>query len=233
MKLLAFGLLSLCLHAWSSVVTSPLGDTVSLNCLYSTNSSSDDSSMFWYRQLPGRRLEPILQSFSPDDTFSYSYLRAGEHFTVEKNHTLVIRNVTREDAATYYCSKLEKDVCRFGDGIELRVDGTMKVNVNHQGTMKVNVNHQVYCSSGILIWASTILGFLLVVMTSALTYVVCRLKSKVRQQESVKNTRRHCLELEIPPTKEDLEGEYQSLSHKDQALYEVCGRSKEQAGNEE
>ncbi|KAG2462587.1 RM16 protein, partial [Polypterus senegalus] len=111
--------------------------------------------MFWYRQLPGRRLEPILQSFSPDDTFSYSYLRAGEHFTVEKNHTLVIRNVTREDAATYYCSKLEKDVCRFGDGIELRVD--------------------------------------------------------VRQQESVKNTRRHCLELEIPPTKEDLEGEYQAM----------------------
>ncbi|XP_051781965.1 uncharacterized protein LOC114641173 [Erpetoichthys calabaricus] len=117
------GLLSLCLHAWSSVVTSPPGGTVSLNCLYSTNSSSDGSSMLWYRQLSGRPPEPILRSFSPDDTFSYSYLRAGEHFTLEKNHTLVIRNVTREDAATYYCSKLEADKCRFGDGIELRVDG--------------------------------------------------------------------------------------------------------------
>uniref|UniRef100_A0A8C4T7R3 Ig-like domain-containing protein n=1 Tax=Erpetoichthys calabaricus TaxID=27687 RepID=A0A8C4T7R3_ERPCA len=106
-----------------SVVTSPPGDTVSLNCLYSNNSSSDGSSMLWYRQLSGRPPEPILQSFSPDDTFSYSYLRAGEHFTLEKNHTLVIRNVTREDAATYYCSKLETDKCRFGDGIELRVDG--------------------------------------------------------------------------------------------------------------
>uniref|UniRef100_A0A8C4TAG2 Ig-like domain-containing protein n=1 Tax=Erpetoichthys calabaricus TaxID=27687 RepID=A0A8C4TAG2_ERPCA len=116
-------LLSLCLHAWSSVVTSPPGDTVSLNCLYSTNSSSDNLSMFWYRQLSGRPPEPILQSFSPDGTFSYSYLRAGEHFTLEKNHTLVIRNVTRDDIATYYCSKLETDVCRFGDGIELRVDG--------------------------------------------------------------------------------------------------------------
>ncbi|XP_028646060.1 uncharacterized protein LOC114641105 [Erpetoichthys calabaricus] len=117
------GLLSLCLHAWSSVVTSPPGDTASLNCLYSTNSSSDGSSMLWYRQLPGRPPELILQSFSPDDTFSYSYLRAGEHFTLEKNHTLVIRNVTRDDVATYYCSKLETDKCRFGDGIELRVDG--------------------------------------------------------------------------------------------------------------
>ncbi|XP_039598467.1 uncharacterized protein LOC120519587 [Polypterus senegalus] len=219
MKLLAFGLLSLCLHALSSVVTSPPGDTVSLNCLYSTNSNSNGSSMLWYRQLPRQPPEPILQTFSPKSTFRTPFFQYGEHFSLKKNHTLVIRNVTQEDAATYYCCKLETDVCRFGEGIELQVDGLMKMNVIHQ----------VYCSSGILIWASTILGFLLVVMTSALTYVVCRLKSKVRrlseELESVKNTRRHCLESEILPTKKDLEGEYQSLSHKDQALYEVCGRS--------
>ncbi|XP_039598955.1 uncharacterized protein LOC120521309 [Polypterus senegalus] len=117
------GLMSFCLHAWSSLVTSPPGDTVSLNCLYSTNSSSNGSSMRWYRQLPRQPPEPILQTFSPKSTFSTPFFQYGEHFSLKKNHTLVIRNITQEDIATYYCSKLETDVCRFGDGIELRVNG--------------------------------------------------------------------------------------------------------------
>uniref|UniRef100_A0A8C4T7K4 Ig-like domain-containing protein n=1 Tax=Erpetoichthys calabaricus TaxID=27687 RepID=A0A8C4T7K4_ERPCA len=114
-------------------------------------SPGDGLSMLWYRQLPGRPPEPILQSFSPDNTFSYSYLRAGEHFTMEQNHTLVIRNVTREDVATYYCSKLETDVWRFGDGIELRVDVplTSSLNSSLQSSL-LNFHHLILGSALIL-----------------------------------------------------------------------------------
>ncbi|XP_039598460.1 signal-regulatory protein beta-2-like isoform X2 [Polypterus senegalus] len=225
MQLLTFGLLVLCLHASSISLTSLPGHTVSLNCTDAT--SSVGSPRLWYRQLPRGPPQPILQIFSPNHTSHFSYFKFGGHFLVNKSYTLVIQNVTQEDAATYYCSQLEKDVCRFSDGIELRVDGSMEVNGTPEGAAGLS------CHCRILIWVSAILGFLLLVMTSALTYAVCRPKSKVRrlskQMESDQKSRRRCFDSEISSTKKELEGEYEMLSHKDQALYEVCQHSQQTA----
>uniref|UniRef100_A0A8C4T5A2 Ig-like domain-containing protein n=1 Tax=Erpetoichthys calabaricus TaxID=27687 RepID=A0A8C4T5A2_ERPCA len=102
------GILSFCLYAWSFSLTSLPGHTVYLNC--SGANSSVGPAMLWYRQLPRRPPQPILQTFSPDRALHFPYFNFGGHFLSMKNHTLVIQNVTQEDTATYYCSQLEREV---------------------------------------------------------------------------------------------------------------------------
>ncbi|XP_039598956.1 uncharacterized protein LOC120521310 [Polypterus senegalus] len=124
-----FGLLDLILHACSLMVMFPPGDTASLNCSY-----PNASSIIWYRRLTDQSPQPLLRAFDPSDY--YVYTESGRRFIVKENHSLVIRNVSCEDTATYYCARLDKDVCSFGEGIDLRVNGSnegKKDNINEKG----------------------------------------------------------------------------------------------------
>ncbi|XP_028646092.1 uncharacterized protein LOC114641152 isoform X2 [Erpetoichthys calabaricus] len=112
------GVLTFFLHSWSHTVTSLPGDTVSLNC----SLSSGNSPMLWYRQLSCQPPHAILQTVGAQSSEYSLYTKSGEKFTCKEGHTLVIKNVTHNDTAIYYCVSPKQDPLMFNDGIHLTVN---------------------------------------------------------------------------------------------------------------
>ncbi|MBN3312659.1 TVB5 protein, partial [Atractosteus spatula] len=81
-----------------------VGDTVSLQCSVAAGSSMSSYTMQWYRQKDRHRAVEFIKNeydaadSGPDEHFQVSIAASENQFTLE------IRNLSKEDTATYYCA---------------------------------------------------------------------------------------------------------------------------------
>ncbi|XP_039598404.1 uncharacterized protein LOC120519412 [Polypterus senegalus] len=95
------------------------------------------SVVIWYRQYPGQPpvalgfydnnsvLSPIMFIDYFNGVFSYS----------NESVTLTFKNVTKSDAATYYCVKKESQRSVFGNGVTLTYEETYNVTLYKYSTI--------------------------------------------------------------------------------------------------
>jgi len=87
-----------------SELSAIVGQQVVLPCQFKTDDGDSTLNFFWYRQLPGKTLEYLLQAFraSGNDKF-----RNGKFSVVvyeNKTAPLEIATVSFQDTAIYYCA---------------------------------------------------------------------------------------------------------------------------------
>uniref|UniRef100_A0A803YA86 Ig-like domain-containing protein n=1 Tax=Meleagris gallopavo TaxID=9103 RepID=A0A803YA86_MELGA len=83
------------------------GQTETLQCTY--NSSASYIYVAWYRQLPNRPLQYLLQSKGRGGSYKHTAPSARLRFSSwadESSGTLVISGLELEDSALYFCSLL-------------------------------------------------------------------------------------------------------------------------------
>ncbi|XP_051782680.1 uncharacterized protein LOC114641176 [Erpetoichthys calabaricus] len=161
MTLRVICLLSLSLHIWGVTVTSFPGELVSLTCPLTSL-----REMLWYRQMDGQPPELLIKSFKNRRYFTYySYIEEEEEieehrFTSKDNHTLIIKIIIKNDAGMYYCVAPTTERYIFFEGVNL----------------VVRDKHWIH-----LIWLSSILGTILVLMTCVTICSLYKLKSLGKQ----------------------------------------------------
>ncbi|XP_039598442.1 secreted immunoglobulin domain 1 isoform X1 [Polypterus senegalus] len=199
-------LLHLSLNVWSITVTSHPGDRVSLTCPLTCLVPSTYKRA-WYKQLRGQPPEQLLTTFwSYKNNYTIQHNTDDkEHFTSKKNHTLIIKSVKKDDTGKYYCTfnKWHAYVF-FNEGIELIVADE---------------------SSSWLVWISSTLGTMLVLMTCVTICTVYKLKRKEGcrsdKLQNQRDMRSRASDSQVMFPSQEQEGYYQELSHMDHVSYDA------------
>ena len=86
-----------------TAVSSQVGQTVTLNCLYEVSSTMDYYYIFWYKQLPRGEMTFLIRQYS-----EYGNARNGRYsVNFHKAHkyiSLIISALQLEDSAEYFCA---------------------------------------------------------------------------------------------------------------------------------
>ena len=86
-----------------TAVSSQVGQTVTLNCLYEVSSTMDYYYIFWYKQLPRGDMTFLIHQYS-----EYGNARNGRYsVNFHKAHkyiSLIISALQLEDSAEYFCA---------------------------------------------------------------------------------------------------------------------------------
>ncbi|CAJ1074745.1 hypothetical protein F7725_008494 [Xyrichtys novacula] len=90
------------------------GDNATIHCNHSKGSAY--YQMYWYRQLPGQTMKPILNIFSKDGAQCEPNI-SKEKFGATKpdahKGTLTVRSLQAEDGGTYFCAVSGAQRCRL------------------------------------------------------------------------------------------------------------------------
>ncbi|XP_028646097.1 uncharacterized protein LOC114641153 [Erpetoichthys calabaricus] len=199
-------LLRLSLNVWSITVTSYPGENVSLTCPL-TSLDTDSFSRTWYRQLRGRPPEQLLTTywyFKKNYTIRHN-TDDKEHFTSKKKHTLIIKSAKKDDTRKYYCTINERDHhIFFNEGIDLIVADEY---------------------SSWLVWMSSTLGTMVVLMTCVTIYTVYKLKCKEGWRsdklQNQRDMRSRVFDSQVLFPSQEQQGHYQELSHMDCVSYDA------------
>ena len=92
-----------------TVVSSQVGQTVTLNCLYEVSWTMDYYYIFWYKQLPRGEMTYLIRQYSKDSNarkgrYSVNFQKA------DKSISLIISALQLEDSAKYFCALWELTV---------------------------------------------------------------------------------------------------------------------------
>jgi len=86
-----------------TVVSSQVGQTVTLNCLYEVSWSMDYYYIFWYKQLPRGEMTFLIHQYS-----EYGNARNGRYSVnfhkAHKSISLIISALQLGDSAEYFCA---------------------------------------------------------------------------------------------------------------------------------
>ncbi|XP_069053483.1 uncharacterized protein [Lepisosteus oculatus] len=203
-------LLSLQAHCRTGRSVSP-GQNVSLECPLSTG------EVYWYRQDSAELLLAILRSFESTSTTPFYYNGFGKHYSLETNSRLLIHNVTSHDSGMYYCARKEKDIFVFSNGTRLDVTRE-NISNSHSGGNIINSSAGNTESCRLSSWVWAVLGVLSVLL-------ICSVAAAVRGRGGRSQLQQHSETRVRKESREAVgaEGHYQELSHRDTAVYEVCG----------
>ncbi|XP_054457052.1 V-set and immunoglobulin domain-containing protein 2-like [Anoplopoma fimbria] len=121
---LSAGIQSAAVKQDTGIISTNVGDNVTLHCFYNTQVAMHFS---WYRQTLGGKPE-LLSNFYKYDNPSkvFPWLEKNPRFSVQRkegmNH-LNISDVHLSDSATYFCGSTHSNTAEFGEGIFLSVKG--------------------------------------------------------------------------------------------------------------
>ncbi|XP_042368433.1 uncharacterized protein LOC121962270 [Plectropomus leopardus] len=108
----------------TGVITTSVGDNVTLHCFYNSQVAMHFS---WYRQTLGGGPELLSTVYKYDKPSKvFPWMERNPRFSVERkeglNH-LRITDVHFSDSATYFCGSSHSNIVEFGEGVFLNVRG--------------------------------------------------------------------------------------------------------------
>ncbi|XP_026072710.1 uncharacterized protein LOC113052514 [Carassius auratus] len=109
-------------------ITASMGGSVILEC----HTTADPVvAWFWLKQIPGRKLNPIVSTYYKEIKLQGEVLNESRlQFKVDdKKSTLIFNKINSRDAAYYHCGVLLYEKLYFGGGTYLTVDDAKPVKI--------------------------------------------------------------------------------------------------------